>query len=201
MATTENLINQNPQQPIPMMPPDDVENHVPTIIEPEKQIELVNGTQEVKEMAGAKHSGVGTRLLRYIGNFVEEHNLGEVYGADASFLIGENERMLDISFVSIERIPPEGEPTGAWSFAPDLAIEVISPNDVFLKVLNKANDYFDAGVKQVWLVLPEERKIMIYRSATQIVVLSENEELVCEDILQGFRCPLRTIFRNPVQQK
>lgn len=188
MAVLEELIKERQQL------------ETPKIIDADKQLEYVNGSPEVKEMAGAKHGGVGGRLYRRIGNFVEENNLGEVYGPDTTFLIGENERLPDISFVSIERIPPEGEPTGAWSFAPDLAIEVISPNDVFQKVLVKVNDYFNAGVQQIWLVLPEDKRLMIFKSPSQIKVLTENEELVCEDILQGFRCPLKMIFRNPAEQ-
>jgi Uma2 family endonuclease len=150
--------------------------------------------QEIKEMAGAKHSGVGTRLLRRIGNHTEENRLGEVYGSDASFTIGENERMPDISFVSAERIPEEGEPETAWPIAPDLAIEIISPNDVYHKVLVKIDEYFKAGVKQVWLVEPSLKRLTIYSSPKKPVVLTEEDELVCEDVLPGFRCHLSELF-------
>ncbi|MGH9838594.1 MAG: Uma2 family endonuclease [Blastocatellia bacterium] len=114
-----------------------------------KEFELVNGVPEEKEMAGARHGGVGSRLHRRLGNFVEENNLGEVYGPDTTFLIGENQRMPDCAFVPAEKIPPEGEPEGIWEIAPDLAVEVVSPNDLFEKVQDKIWNYFNAGVKQV----------------------------------------------------
>lgn len=62
--------------------------------------------------------------------FVEEHHLGAIYGTDAIFIIGERQRMPDASFVAAARIPPEGDPVGIWTIAPDLAVEIISPNDL-----------------------------------------------------------------------
>lgn len=77
-------------------------------LDPDKHYEIVNGQPEEKEMAGARHSGVGARLLIRMGVHVEANHLGEVYGADGSFTIGQNERMPDISFLSLDRIPGEG---------------------------------------------------------------------------------------------
>jgi Uma2 family endonuclease len=197
MATTENLINQSTQQPIPIMPPEHEDKSVPIIIEPEKQIELVNGKQEVKEMAGAKHSGVGTRIIIKLGIYLETNKLGRVYGPDATFTFGENERMPDVSFVSSSRIPPEGEPITKWEIAPDLAVEIVSPNDLFVKVRDKIREYFKAGVKQVWLITPQEKTITIYNTPTTSIVLSENETLTCNELLSGFSCPLSEIFIDP----
>ena len=74
---------------------------------------------------------------------------------------------------------------------PDLAVEVISPNDLYEKVYAKAMEYLAAGVKQVWLVSPEHHTITIYRSATNITAFAGDGELVSEDLFPGFRCPLR----------
>ena len=82
---------------------------------------------------------------------------------------------------------------------PDLAVEVISPNDLYEKVYAKAMEYLMAGVKQVWLVSPEHHMITIYRSATNITAFAGDGELVSEDLFPGFRCPLREIFTSPVQ--
>ncbi len=162
-----------------------------------KEYELVNGKPEEKEMAGARHGGVGSRLHRRLGVYVEENDLGEVYGPDTTFLIGENQRLPDIAFVSAEKMPPEGEPEGIWEIAPDLAVEVVSPNDLFEKVQDKIWDYFNAGVKQVWLVAPQHRTVTVYRSPFEITVFGEDQELVSEDLLPGFRCKLGEIFKSP----
>jgi Uma2 family endonuclease len=106
-------------------------------LDPEKEYEIVDGQPEEKEMGGARHSGVGTRLIIELGMHVKLNQLGGVYGPDATFQIGSNERLPDIAFVSAARIPPEGEPEGKWEMAPDLAVEVISPNDLWEKVNDK----------------------------------------------------------------
>ncbi len=111
-------------------------------------------------------------------------------------MIGTNERLPDIAFVAEERIPEEGDPAGIWRITPDLAVEVISPNDIYVKVTRKVDEYLEAGVKQVWLVSPEQKSITIYRSPFEVTVFQDDMELVSEDLLPGFRCQLGEIFRT-----
>lgn len=167
-------------------------------LDPEKSYEIVNGQPEEKEMPGARHGGVAARLIIRLGNYVESNNLGSLY-SEASFIIGQNERIPDVAFVASDRIPPEGEPATLWPMAPDLAIEVISPNDIYLKVMSKTDDYFAAGVKQVWLVDPELRIISVYRSLTDVTIFAEENELASEDLFPGFCCRLNEIFKTPAK--
>ncbi|HEV8486468.1 MAG TPA: Uma2 family endonuclease [Blastocatellia bacterium] len=169
------------------------------IAAPDKEYEIVDGHPEEKEMGGARHSGVGVRLITRLGLHVEAHRLGGVYGPDATFKIGQNERLPDVAFVSASRIGPEGEPEGIWQIAPDLAVEIVSPNDLFEKVISKVHEYFAAGVRQVWLISPEHRTIIIYHSPTKTTILSEADYLVSEDILPGFRCHIAELFRQPLK--
>jgi Uma2 family endonuclease len=111
-----------------------------------------------------------------------------------------NERLPDISFVSINRIPEEGDPEGIWQIAPDLAVEVISPNDIYTKVMNKVFDYLDEGVKQVWLIYPERKLLTIYSSMTESETLTENNLLTCEELLPGFSCKVGDLFTLPKRQ-
>lgn len=168
------------------------------VIDPEKQYEYVNGHVEVKEMAGARHSRIGARLLARMLLYVEENNLGAVYGPDATFTIGERQRMPDVSFVSAARIPPEGDPVGIWTIAPDLAVEVVSPNDLHEDVVEKIHEYFAACVQQVWLLSPQFKTFTIYTTPTRSMTLTEEDELTCEELLPGFRCSVRALFQPPV---
>ena len=86
-----------------------------------------------------------------------------------------------------------------WPMPPDLAVEVISLNDLFERVYAKVLEYLAAGVKQVWLVSPEHHTVTIYRAATNITAFPGDSELVSEDLFPGFHCPLREIFTSPVQ--
>jgi Uma2 family endonuclease len=130
---------------------------------------------------------------------VEAHRLGGVYGPDTSFQIGANERLPDVAFVAADRIPPAGEPEGIWPFAPDLAIEILSPTDLYEKVSGKIREYFAAGVRQVWLISPEHKTVTIYQSPTQVHMLTEEDELLSDDIVAGFRCRLRELFQPPTR--
>lgn len=167
-------------------------------LDPGKNYEIVHGHPEEKEVPGARHSGVCSRLARRLGIYVETNSLGEIY-PETSFQIGENERIPDLAFISAGRIPSEGEPETKWPMPPDLAVEVISPNDFYETVHAKAMEYLNAGVKQVWIVSPENRTITIYRSATNITAFPEDSELVSEDLFPGFRCQLNEIFRYPAK--
>jgi Uma2 family endonuclease len=168
-----------------------------TIIDPEKEYEVVAGQPEEKEMGGARHGGVGARLIARLVMHTEAHRLGGVYGPDTTFQIGDNQRLPDVAFVSAARIPADGEPEGIWPLAPDLAVEIISPNDLFEKVTSKVKEYFAAGVQQVWLISPEHHTLIIHHSPTQTTILEENDELASADVLPGFHCRVSELFQSP----
>jgi Uma2 family endonuclease len=168
----------------------------PKLIDPEKQIEIVDGKLEIKEMPGLRSSGTAMRIAVKMGIYLENNRIGELYGADATFTIGKDERMPDLSFVSNEKLK-DGEPITKADFAPDLAVEVVSPTDAYSKVLKKIRKYLDAGVKQVWLVEPEFQTITIYTPPMKSETLSVEDTLICEEILPNFRLSLKEIFRQP----
>lgn len=163
----------------------------------DKIYELVDGQLEAKDMGSSLHSGVGTRLIIEMGMHVKLNKLGAIYGPDASFQIGNNERMPDVSFISASRIPEEGETEDIWHIAPDLAVEVISPSESWVKVNRKIRDYFAAGVQQVWLISLELREAHIYDSPKDIKVLSESDDLISDDLLPGFQCRIGDLFQQP----
>lgn len=172
-------------------------NAVLDVVEIDKEQDVITDQAEEKDMAGARHSGIALRLGAKLLAFVEEHNLGGVYGADATFRIGKLNRLPDVSFVATARIPDEGEPVGRWEIPPDLAVEVVSPNDVYERVVGKVAEYFAAGVKQVWLITPEYKTVTVYQSPAQSIILFEDEELTSEALLPGFRCPISDLFKQP----
>ncbi len=159
-----------------------------------KGYEFVNGKLEKKEMPTAKHSGIATRLSAEIWFYLKKNKIGRVYGDNTIFQIGANKRIPDVSFVSAEKIPLAGEPFDIWNFAPDLAIEVISPSERHNKVEQKIREYFAAGVKQVWKIVPEFKTLTIYFSMTETKILTEDDAITCEEILPGFSLKLSDIF-------
>jgi Uma2 family endonuclease len=167
-------------------------------LHPDKEYEIVAGQPEEKTRGGARHGGVGARLIVRLGSHVEAHQLGGIYGPDTTFQIGENQRIPDVAFVSAARLPAGGEPEGIWPMAPDLAVEIISPNDLYERVISKVEEYFVGGVRQVWLISPEHKTLTIYHTPTHTTILTEADDLVSEELLPGFRCRVADLFRSPV---
>ena len=173
----------------------EIQEEKPKIIDAEKQIEIVDGKVEIKNIPGLRASGVAARIAVQIGIYLEKNNIGELYGADATFTIGKNERMPDVSFVSNEKLK-DGEPVRKADFAPDLAVEVISPTDVYSKVLKKIREYLDANVKYVWLIEPEFQTVTVYVPPMKSESLTTEDILICEEVLPGFKLPIKEIFRQ-----
>lgn len=157
--------------------------------------EIVDGQKEVK-MAGARHGRIGGNVLTELGIYLRQNPIGGVYISNTTFLIGKSDRMPDVSFVSAERFPPEGEPSSKWEIAPDLAVEVVSPTDSWDKVNDKVKEYFAAGVRQVWLVSQPLEQVLVYDSLTQITVRTTEQDLTSETLLPGFKCRVADLFRN-----
>lgn len=155
--------------------------------------EIVNGHKKVK-MAGARHGSIGVELITELNLYLRKSKAGKIYTPDTTFQVGAVERLPDIGFVSAARIPTEGEPMSKWEIAPDLAIEIISPTDIYAKVTGKVREYFAAGVQQVWLVTIEDEQVTIYDSPTQIRVVTADEELASEQLLPGFKCRVADLF-------
>jgi Uma2 family endonuclease len=91
-------------------------------------------------------------------------------------------------------LPSDRAPAGFIEMAPDLAVEVLSPDDRRREVLEKVGEFLDAGTRLVWVLDPEQRSAAAYRSLTDVRRLAENEALDGEDVIPGFACVLGDIF-------
>ena len=90
--------------------------------------------------------------------------------------------------------PENRVPAGFPEFAPDLAVEVLSPGDRPGETLAKIGDWLDAGARLVWVIDPARRIARIYRPDGSQSTISDDEQLVGEDVLPGFACPLGAIL-------
>jgi len=106
-------------------------------------------------------------------------------------------RRPDLAFVSIDRWPidrPMSSTDDAWDVVPDLAVEVTSPTDSAEDLLRKVAEYFQAGVRLVWVVYPIVRCIHVYEAWNRIRVVTEADILDGGVVLPGFRFPLDGLF-------
>ena len=107
-------------------------------------------------------------------------------------------RRPDVAFVSHNRWPfnrriPKVIP---WDMIPDLAVEVISESNSAYEVQKKLHDYFDAGVRRVWVVYPDQAEVYVYSSPKQVEVIGLGQELDGGDLIPGFRLPVAVLFQD-----
>jgi Uma2 family endonuclease len=162
--------------------------------------ELVDGALVERKM-GTRSSWVGGQVYSLLTQHCKAQPVGWALPADAGyqgFPDGPNKvRKPDASFIRLGRVPGEELPEGWLKLAPDLAVEVVSPNDLYCEVEEKVHQYLRAGVRLVWVVNPELRKVRIHRIDGTVADLGDGQELSGEDVVSGFRCPVAELFRPP----
>ncbi len=161
--------------------------------------ELVAGELRKMVPAGWRHGTVAGKLHTRLGQYVEQQDLGRILGAEPGFLIARDPdtvRAPDIAFIHKDHLSAVEPEQAFWPGAPDLAVEVVSPGDTMGEVDDKVKMWLDAGAAMVWVVNPEWQNVTVYRSATDIKTLTENDELDGQDVVPGFRCRVADIFVN-----
>jgi len=160
--------------------------------------ELVDGIL-VEKTVGLEESWLAVRLAALLSLFVDPRNLGLVTGADGMYRLSKGlVRIPDVAFASWDRIPDGQLPEEAIpDLVPDLAVEVISRGNTRKEMDEKLEEYFDKGVRLVWLVRPRTRVVDVYTSADQFARLTASATLDGGDVLPGFEIVVGDLFRKP----
>lgn len=159
--------------------------------------ELVDGRVIRMSPPGSEHGAIAMRIGAALADYVDRHNLGVVFAAETGFQLTvdpDTVRAPDASFVSRERISAGGIPRTYWPGAPDLAVEVLSPDDAAGDVDEKVRQYLQHGVQIVWVVDIGRRSVTVHRPAASSQTLSEADALDGGDILPGFGYSVRRVF-------
>jgi Uma2 family endonuclease len=75
-------------------------------------------------------------------------------------------------------------------------VEVVSPGDTLAEIDQQVRAWLDAGAAVVWVVNPSWRNVTVYRSADDIQVLTQNDDLCGGEVVPGFRCRVGTVFAD-----
>lgn len=166
-----------------------------------KQYELVEGRLVSMPPSGRRASRIARRLAARLGDYVDDHALGEVTGADGGYSIGPKTDLApDVGFIRADRLPPLDSPAAdkLTTGAPDLAVEVASPNQYRPAMAAKASRYLDAGTRIVWIIWPRRAEIDVWRhsggDAQPAATLHAGDTLDGEDVVPGFSYPVADIF-------
>ncbi|MFQ5804792.1 MAG: Uma2 family endonuclease [Candidatus Methylomirabilales bacterium] len=156
--------------------------------------ERVKGVLKVTP-AGHEQEYFGIWLATLLTNYVRSRKLGQVYGSNAGYRLPNGDvRAPDVSFVRQERIPGGRPPKGFAEYAPDLAVEVLSPNQQLQDLGEKVGEFLDWGTPLVWVLDPEAQSVTVYRSLTEVYTLGSEDELSGEEVIPGFSVRVAELF-------
>jgi Uma2 family endonuclease len=171
----------------------------------EPLFEIIDGRRVELPPMSAYAARIAFRLGRRLGDYGEQRELGEA-AVETLFHLAlpvDRNRRPDVAFVSYERWPrgrPMPEAGNAWDVVPDVAIEVVSPNDLAEDVMEKLDEYFRAGVRLAWVIYPRTRIVLVFEALNRVRALTRSDELDGGEVLPGFRLPLADLLPPPQQE-
>ena len=172
----------------------------------DERLELVNGElAEMPPTTSPSHGMTQGKAANVLERFAARAWDGEVF-VETGFLISQNPdtvRAPDAAFVSADRLPDGDLPRAYFPFAPDIAVEVISPSETLSDARERALMWLDAGSALVWTLFPESRSVTAYRSDGEIISLGEDDVLDAAPVLDGFSVKASALFRprNPRRRR
>ena len=172
-----------------------------------ERFELVNGDLVERNM-GWESEWIGTNLLALLWAWSQQHG-GWVNGSSAGYRCFEEAvpddpdrvRKPDVSLIAAHRLSTDQLPTGHCEIVPDLAVEVISPNDLYSEVEEKVDEYLRAGVRLVWVMDPHTKSIRVHRHDGTVSNLHTDDKLDGENVAPGFQCSVRQLFPQTSQPR
>ncbi|HWE94071.1 MAG TPA: Uma2 family endonuclease [Tepidisphaeraceae bacterium] len=159
--------------------------------------ELVDGVLVEKAMR-FNESYVAGVILMVLNQFVIPRKQGIVTGADGMMrLFPGLVRIPDVAFVSRGRLPGGRLSNDAIpSLVPDLAVEVLSEGNTVREMTRKRGEYFDAGVRLLWIVDPKLRTVAVYTDPQGPTILDETQTLTGGTVLPGFSVAIKSLFEE-----
>jgi Uma2 family endonuclease len=167
---------------------------------PDGKVELVRGEPRVREPAGGRHGWVQSNLAALLIPFVNANALGKVFNDGVGFVLNALPRTVrnpDTSFVRAERLSGGDLPTrGFIAMAPDLAVEILSPDESASDLEEKLDDYRATGTPLIWVIDPDRRTVAIISDDEPARWLREGDTLDGGRVIEGFSCPVSSLFEG-----
>lgn len=157
--------------------------------------ELIAGELKKMSPAGGRHGRIAHRISLRLGAYVEQNQLGFVYSSDTGFILSRSPDTVRAPDVAFDRAERAVDTDGYLPGAPDLAIEVLSPSDLYSEVVQKTNQYLRAGTRAVVVVDPWKHIVQVHRlKGRETITTTMAEMLEVEDVVPGWKMSLDDIF-------
>lgn len=158
--------------------------------------ELIDGKVVELMPPGFDHGQFAGNIGAALRAFVRKHKLGRI-SVEGGFTLRrrpDTVRGPDVSFISFEKLGDQS--THAFiEGTPTLAVEVVSPGDLWSEVENKVQLYLETGTEVVWIVDPKTESVTV-RTTGESRLYAKTDTLPGEPILPGFKLPLKEIFSS-----
>lgn len=164
---------------------------------PGVRYELLEGEPVELPGAGGVQAELVVRLFLVLHAFASSRSRGQVFPDALGYILRRHPDMVripDVSFIARDHIPETGMPEGFVPFAPDLAVEIVSPNDRAVEVHEKVHEYLEAGTRMVWVLCPRHRSVTVYLPAAIVRELGPDAELDGGEVLPGFRMQVADLY-------
>lgn len=161
--------------------------------------ELIDGRIVPMTPTGDEHGRIEGNVFRALDEFARSRHLGKVLVGEVGIFTQRNPdrvRGADVLFISNERYSRRSSASGYLEVAPELVVEILSPSDRALDTMQKLREYFAIGVKVVWVVDSEARRVYVYRSVTDVREFQEADRLPGDDVLPEFDVSVASLFEE-----
>jgi Uma2 family endonuclease len=172
----------------------------PLVIADNRLYEVVNGEIQEK-LVGTRQNLIATQLAGLVFQFDPQKTHGQAV-VENLFLLDADadlQRRPDVAFVSRQRWPDLPPNTNAWNVVPDWTVEVNSPTNFGEAMIDKIDEYFAAGVRLIWVVYPNVRRVYVYTSPKDVAIFNSPDELTADPVLPGFRIAAAALFDGIVE--
>lgn len=161
--------------------------------------ELIEGRITYMSPVGVLHGNYEGNFYEHLKTFVRKNKLGKVVVGEVGVYITRDPdtiRAADVAYISNERYAKRDPQKGYLNVAPELVVEILSPDDRWNDVNQKMRDYFSIDVQLIWIADPETQTVYAYRSMTDVREFKMGDTLTGDDIVPGFNVAIAKLFEE-----
>jgi Uma2 family endonuclease len=160
--------------------------------------ELVRGELRTMAPSGLEGNDIALLIASSLSTYVLPRGLGRAYGELGCVIARDPDtvRAPDAAFISRERLLQVGRTPRYFPGAPDLVVEVISPNDLYTEVDEKVAEWLEHGARLVYVVNPRRRTVAQHRPGEPVRILTQDDALDGLDVVPGWSMPIRDLFAD-----
>src|SRR5262249_41553321 len=167
------------------------------VVDDVERYEVIDGVRVEREPMGAFETVLASWLCHLLNSFAAGRKLGLAVSEVLFILNAQRDlrRRPDVAFVSYARwLTAVMARESAWNVVPDLAVEVVSPSNLAEEIDRRITDYFQSGVRLVWVFYPDSGRVYVYQSPTQVSIVERTDTLDGGEVLPGLQLPIAHLY-------